>query len=328
MHVPLTLITGGTGFIGRRLVAELLRRAVAVRVLARNSPAPASFGSAADVRITGDLAQQESLDGLFEGVGTVMHLAARAHVTADRRDSNAEAYRIANELMTRRLAEASVRNGVRRFVLVSSIKVFGEADPGRPLRFDDPPHPLDAYGRSKWRAEQVLLEVCAGTTTVPVIVRPPLVYGPGVRANFLRMMQLVRRGIPLPLGAVSNRRSLVSTENLVDLLCLCHDHPAAAGATWLVSDDEDLSTPQLLAKVAGAMDCRLRLFSVPLPLLFGLARPLGYAAEISRLTDSLSVDIRETRTVLGWRPPQSVDEGIAKTVRSFLMSHDRSGVDR
>lgn len=315
----LTLVTGGTGFVGRHLVAELLKRDVSVRTTARNAAAAAKVPSGAEVQIVGDLGECASFDAMLQDVDCVIHLAARAHVTSDRADDHADVYRIGNEDLTRRLAAAAAI-GVRRFILVSTIKVFGEMDRGRPFRADDEPAPVDAYGRSKWRAEQILWSVSAETSMSAVVVRPPLVYGPEVRANFLRIMRLVDRGIPMPLAAVENRRSMVSCDNLVDFLCVCRQDAAASGKTLLVSDDHDLSTPQLIRKIAQSMGRKARLFWVPPSALRAAGHLAGYAAEVSRLTDSLSLDIADSRSALRWRPPVLVDAGIDRTVRSYLAS--------
>jgi nucleoside-diphosphate-sugar epimerase len=313
--MSVTLVTGGSGFVGRHLVAELSRRGVAVRTTVR---APTDFAPGVDVRAVGDLASHGELDSLLHGVDCVLHLAARAHVTEDRADDNYELYRISNEVLTDRLAQAAAANGVRRFILMSTIKVFGEVDRGRPFAVADAPVPVDAYGRSKLAAERALWARCAAGTLAGVVVRSPLVYGPGVRANFLRLMRLVDREVPLPLASVHNRRSLVSTDNLVDLLCLCREQAAAAGGTFLVSDGEDLSTPELMGKVARAMRRRARLFGVPPAVLRLAGRLLGRAGEVARLTDSLSFDIAATRSTLAWSPPLTVDEGLQKTVDRYL----------
>jgi nucleoside-diphosphate-sugar epimerase len=207
---------------------------------------------------------------------------------------------------------------VRRFVLVSSIKALGEANRGRPFQATDVPQPEDVYGRSKLAAEQALTEVCQGSPMGPVIVRPPLVYGPGVRANFLRIMRLVDRGVPLPLAGIDNRRSMISLDNLVDFLALCRESPAAVGRTWLVSDGDDLSSPELVRRLARAMQRRPRLLAVPVPLLRLLGRLTGFGGELQRLTDSLSVSIEPNRELLGWHPPVSVETGLRATVDAYL----------
>jgi nucleoside-diphosphate-sugar epimerase len=316
--LSVALVTGAGGFVGRQLVHELVRRGVAVRATVR-STSYETFPRQVEVRVTGDLARFDQFDELLSDVDTVFHLAARAHVTADRGGDNADLYRVSNELVTERLANAAARVA-SRFIFVSSIKVFGEVDRGRSFRAGDEPVPADAYGRSKLRAEATVWRACTGSEMAGIVVRPPLVYGPQVRANFLRMMQLVASGLPLPLASVSNRRSLVSSDNLIDFLCACQLHPGACGKILLVSDGADLSTPELLHKVARAMQRRARLFSMPVALLRALGSLVGLRGEISRLTDSLSIDTSETMTLLGWRPPCSVDEALIKSAQSFLAS--------
>jgi nucleoside-diphosphate-sugar epimerase len=317
--MSVTLVTGGTGFVGRHLVAELLRRGVAVRTTARAST---DFAPGVEVRVVEDLARHGNLDSLLRGVDCVMHLAARAHVTADRADDNYELYRISNEVLTDRLAKAAAANGVRRFILMSTIKVFGEVDRGRPFAVGDQPTPVDAYGRSKLQAEQALWAQCAVGTLTGVVVRSPLVYGPGVRANFLRLMGMIDHEVPLPFASVRNRRSLVATDNLVDLLCRCREQPAAAGGTFLVSDGEDLSTPELMGKVARALRRRARLFAMPPAVLRLAGHLLGRSAEVARLIDSLSLDIAATRSTLAWDPPLTVDEALQKTVDRYLATRE------
>jgi nucleoside-diphosphate-sugar epimerase len=317
--MSVTLVTGGGGFVGRHLVAELVRRSVPVRTTVRTR---IDFAPEVDVRVIEDLAGHGELDSLLRDVDCVMHLAARAHVTADRADDNYELYRIGNEVMTARLAAAAAANGVRRFVLMSTIKVFGEVDRGRPFAAGDTPMPVDAYGRSKLQAERALWTACEAGKLTGVVVRSPLVYGPTVRANFLRLMRLIDRELPLPLASVRNRRSLVSTDNLVDLLCRCREQGAAAGGTFLVSDGEDLSTPELMGKVARAMRRRARLFAVPPAALRLAGGLLGRSAEVARLIESLSLDIAATRSTLAWNPPSTVDEALQKTVDCYLETRE------
>lgn len=319
-----TLVTGATGFVGRPLIAALLARGVPVRALVRSSEAARTLPPEVDTRVVGDLTQVEHFEPLVHGIDAVLHLAARAHVVADRAQDNVAAYMVANEVVTRRLAQASLQEGARRFVYVSSIKAFGESDRGRAFEASDEPRPVDAYGRSKLAAEQALLEVCSRGVLEAVIVRPPLVYGPQVRANFLRIMQLVDREVPLPLGAVENRRSMVGVTNLVDFLCLCRS-AAAAGRVLLVSDGQDLSTPELVRRLAAIMQRRCRLISMPPALLRAVASVVGFGGEVRRLTESLSVESEMSRRLLDWSPPQTVDEGLTATVASYLESKKNHG---
>ncbi|MDZ7641614.1 MAG: NAD-dependent epimerase/dehydratase family protein [Desulfurivibrio sp.] len=253
------------------------------------------------------------------GVDCVVHTAARAAVMADPVADPLVALREVNVAGTRRLAEQAAGAGVRRLVFISSVKVNGERTaPEAPFLFSDTPAPEDAYAISKWEAEQALWQVAAQTGLEVVVVRPPLVYGPGVGGNFARLLGLVARGWPLPLGAVNNRRSLVALANLVDLLRVCVDHPAAAGRTFLVADGDDLSTPELLRRLALAMGRPVRLLPVPPVFLWRAGRLLGREAELARLLSSLQVDISFTRRTLGWEPPVRVDDALRETVEGWL----------
>jgi UDP-glucose 4-epimerase len=228
------------------------------------------------------------------------------------------AYRLVNVEGTLNLARKAAATGVRRFVFVSSIKVNGEATQlGHPFNADEAPAPLDPYGVSKFEAERVLRALEAETGMEVVIVRPPLVYGPGVKANFASMVRWVERGVPLPLGAIHNARSMVALDNLVDLLMLCIKHPAAAGQTFLVSDGEDVSTTELLRRTAQAMGKKPLLVPVPAAVLELGAALLGKRAVAQRLCGSLQVDIEKTRNLLNWTPPLTLDQGLRKAVEGM-----------
>lgn len=298
-------VTGANGFVGRRLCAALRQQGTHVRALAR-SAVPGD-----DHRIVGDLGPETRWDGLLDGVDCLVHCAARVHVLNDRHANPLEAFRTVNVEGTRALARAAAAQGVRRFVFLSSLKVMGETTPpGQPFQASDAPAPQDAYGLSKWEAERALQEVAASTGLEWVIVRPPLVYGPGVKANFRSLMTAVARGIPLPLGAVDNRRSLLGLDNLVDLLLCCSRHPAAAGQVFLASDDHDLSTPELVRQLARALGRPARLLPVPVSWLLLGGKALGRQAQIERLTGSLQVNIGHTKQVLGWGPRWTVEQGL------------------
>jgi nucleoside-diphosphate-sugar epimerase len=261
--------------------------------------------------------QAGELEFSLIGIDCVIHCAALVHVMSESAEGALAAYRDVHVEITRRLAEQAVASGVRRFVFLSSVKVNGESTDGLPRPFEarNDAKPRDPYGISKWEAEQALWEVSAKTGLEVVVVRPPLVYGPGVKGNLARLLKLVRSGVPLPLGAVKNRRSLIGLDNLVDLLIRCVDHPEAAGQTFLLSDGEDLSTPDLLRYMAAAMGRSARLFPVPVSLLRLAGSALGKRAEIDRLVGSLQIDSSHTRRVLGWTPPVSVQEGIRRMVQ-------------
>ena len=287
------LITGATGLVGRALCAELAEHGWQVRAALR---VPARMENA-EAFVAGDVAHA-SWDRPLSGVDVVFHLAAVVHS----RGTEA-AYQAVNVAGTQALSSAAARTGVRRFVLVSTIKVNGEATPAdRPFRAADAPQPQDAYARSKWRAEQALATVARGTGLEPVVLRPPLVYGPGVRANFLRLLQLADSGLPLPFASIRNRRSLIYVGNLASLLRVCATHAGAAGKTFLASDGEDLSTPDLIRRMATALGRTPRLLPAPSSLL------------PAKLSGSLAVDTADTRDQLDWRPPYTVDDGLARTV--------------
>ena len=246
-------------------------------------------------------------------VATVIHLAARVHVMHDTASDPLAAFREVNLDATLELASQAAAAGARRFVFVSSVKVNGEATaPGRAVTERDVPAPQDAYAISKWEAEQGLRQIAASTGMEVVIIRPPLVYGPGVKANFAALMRAVQRGMPLPLGAVQNLRSLVGLDNLVDFIITCARHPAAANQTFLVSDGADISTPDLVRAIARASGRPARLLSVPVGLLASLAALLGKRAAVDRLCSSLQLDISKARGLLQWAPPVTLDEGLRR----------------
>lgn len=258
-------------------------------------------------------------DRALAGVGVVIHAAARAHVMQDADMDSLAEFRRVNVESTLNLARQANVAGVRRFIFISSVKVNGEAtDLGQSYFSDDIPAPLDFYGISKMEAEQGLRRISEETGMEVVIIRPPLVYGPGVKANFLTMMKWLWSGIPLPLGAIHNKRSLVALDNLIDLIVTCIDHPAARNQTFLVSDGEDLSTPQLLRRMAEALHRPARLIPVPASLLQFVAGLIGNSDVARRLCGSLQVDISKTRQLLEWNPPVSVDEGIRRTAEHWL----------
>jgi nucleoside-diphosphate-sugar epimerase len=309
------LVTGATGFVGGVLCEALSRSGFVVRAALRSDrDVPPSI---AEKAIVGDIDSRTDWDSALAGVSHVIHSAARVHVMHDS-PANAQLYLETNALGTARLAAAAARAGVERLLYLSSIKVNGEETTGRGYTAADVPNPLDAYGTSKWRAEQALHEVAAGGKLHCAIVRPPLVYGPGVRANFLRLMSWVDKQAPLPLGAVRNQRSLVSVWNLCDLLVRLLRAPLPSISTWLVSDGEDLSTPELIRRMARAMNKQARLPAVPVTFLTLAGSMLGKGAEVRRLCGSLTVDITATRRELGWSPALSVDEGLGQTVQWYL----------
>ena len=309
------LVTGASGFVGHAVAIEAARRGWKVRAAARR--AQQFPGTTIETRVAPDLEASSDWSGLVAGIDTVIHAAARVHVMRDTASDPLQEFRRVNVEGTVRLARQAAQVGVRRFVFISSIKVNGEANVGgAPFRASDTPAPIDPYGISKHEAEQALRSVETETGMEVVVIRPVLVYGPGVRANFAAMMRWVRRGIPLPFGAIHNQRSLVALPNLVDLVLTCAQHPKAAGQTFLVSDGEDLSTTDLLRWIARATGAPSRLLPVPAGLMEFGAGLLGRGDLARRLLGSLQVDITATRERLGWSPPCSVDEALRETAGS------------
>jgi len=308
------LVTWATGFVGHVLCDVLAQSGHSVRAALR-CDRPALAGVAEQV-VVGDITASTDWGAALSGIEAVIHVAARAHVLRGSPDSNL--YFETNAHGTQCLAKAAAQAGICRFVYLSSIKVNGEETAQRKYSSSDPPDPKDAYGASKWLGEKYLMEVAAGTGMEAAIVRSPLVYGPGVRANFLRLMRWIDQEWPLPLGAIDNSRSLVCIWNLCDLLVHLLQRPAATGRTWMVSDGEDLSTPDLIRRIGRAMQRRVRLPRVPAGVLKWCGTVLGQKAEIMRLCGSLAVDIAPTRHELKWSPPMTVDEGLVRTVDWYL----------
>lgn len=296
--VKAALITGGSGFVGTQLCSTLVAHGWTVR----NDP----------LRLTEDPDKwQTSLRSVF----CVVHLAARVHQMGADPEAD-EVYHRTNVEGSRFLAEQAANAGIRRFVFLSSIKVNGDGAE-RPYQSTDPPDPRDPYGRSKCEAEKVVREVCGRRGIECVVIRPPLIYGPGVKANFRKLLRLVDLGLPLPLGSIDNRRSLIGLSNLVQFIETCMIHPRAADQTWLIADDVSISTPALLRKLARHMNRRARLFRFPPGWLRRLGSLFRVSAQIDRLCNSLLVDATPARTMLDWRPATSLDEELARTVAAY-----------
>lgn len=310
------MVTGANGFVGRALL-ERLGREPGYRPLA--GVRDASGEVAATVRRLGDLAHLPAEPALLAGVDVVVHCAARVHVMRETSSDPLADFRAVNVHGSLQLARAAAAAGVRRFIYLSTVKVHGVVtSAGQPFTADSPLCPLDPYARSKQEAEQALRVLAQESGMELVIIRPPLVYGPGVKGNFASMGRLIEKGMPLPLGAIHNKRSLVGIDNLVDLLIHCIDHPAAANQVFLAGDGEDLSTTELLRAVARAMGRPARLIPVPAALLQLGATLLGRQAMAQRLLGSLQVDIARTRELLDWTPPCSLEEGLR---RCFSLPH-------
>jgi nucleoside-diphosphate-sugar epimerase len=312
------LITGSNGFVGVPMSHAFTECGWQVRAATRRSIAfPAN--AASDVVTVGEIGPVTRWSEALSGVDAVVHLAARVHVMQDTAPDPLAEFRRVNVDGTLNLARQAAAAGVKRLVFLSSIKVNGEQTaPDAPYSVRDVPAPLDAYGISKHEAEQGLRQICADTGLESVIIRPVLVYGPAVKGNFLSMLELLAKGIPLPFGAIHNARSLVSVENLAHLARTCVTHPRASGHTFLVSDGEDLSTTELLKRLGRALDRPARLLPIPVSWLTAGASLLRKGDVARRVLGSLQVDITDTRAILDWAPPQNVDEGLRIAARAFL----------
>ena len=305
------LVTGASGFVGTALCRELLARGHTVHAAVRRLSPPGAVPPDLHQILIPDIAAEFDRRALVDGVGTVVHLAAIAHrsnpVEGELRRVNCDA--------AVRLAEAAA-GLVQRFIFLSAAKVHGEDSGGGTYAEEDAPDPEDSYGRSKLQAEQALTETGARNGMELVIIRPPLVYGPGVKANFLRLLGWIDSGLPLPFASVRNRRSLIYLGNLVDAIARCAEHPAARGP-FLVSDEETVSTPELVSRIARALERPARLFPAPPALLRVAGMIAGRRDEIRRLTGNLAIDSSRARRLLDWRPPYTLDAGLAETARWF-----------
>ena len=305
------LVTGANGLVGSYLCAELCLHRYAVVAASRSVDMP--HEGVQRMRIdTIDSATDWSAE--LRNIDIVIHLAARVHVMNDSAVDSLAEFRKTNVAGTLHLAQQAAKAGVKRFIFISSIKVNGEKTvTNKPFLETDIANPQDAYGITKHEAEQGLRHIADETGMEVVIVRPPLVYGAGVKANFASMLRVVKRGIPLPLGTIHNKRSFVYVGNLVSLILRCIDHPAAANQTFLVSDGQDLSTTELLRGCAEALGVRARLVPVPQKLIEVCAALIGKCDVAQRLCGSLQVDISKARTLLGWAPPISLADGLKAT---------------
>jgi len=307
------LLTGATGFVGQHLVSALIQRnlpyQIAVRTQAGNSAHPGCIS-------VGDINAHTTWSQALEGVTDVVHLAARVHITQETSTDAYAAFRAVNTEGTLNLARQAAAAGVRRFVFLSSVKVNGEGSPHAYLETDTPA-PEDAYAVSKWEAEQGLWKISAETGMQMVILRIPLVYGPGVGANFLQLLQTVNKGWPLPLRGIANRRSLLYVGNLVDAILLVLEHPDAANKLYLLSDGQDVSTSQLVELIAKALKKPARLFAVPQGLFRAVAGVLGKSSAVDRLFGSLYLDSAKIQQELGWVPPFSMQDGLNETANWY-----------
>ena len=308
------LITGATGFIGKQLSEAVAREGWPVSQVVRKSNKYDDF-------VIENIVKDTDWSIALNNIDVVIHTAARVHIMSDTANNPLEEFRKVNTSGTLNLAQQAAESGVKRFIYLSSIKVNGEATtPGAPFTPDDIFVPDDSYALSKYEAEQGLLKLAEESQMEVVIIRPPLVYGPGVKANFLSMMKWLYKGVPLPFGSIHNKRSLVALDNLVDLILTCIEHPNATNQVFLVSDDEDLSTTELLNRVAVALKKKSWLLPVNQKILEFCLILVGKKKLAQRLSGTLQVDIRKTKKILDWTPPISVDEGLRKTSQYFIES--------
>ncbi|WP_368881699.1 UDP-glucose 4-epimerase family protein [Shewanella algae] len=312
------LITGYSGFVGKHLLGTL-DSLESVNLLGRSVPFQCNKYLKASIDAKSDYSS------VLEKVEVIIHIAARVHVMNDKFLDPLTEFRGVNTAGTMNLARQAVKAGVKRFIFVSSIKVNGEStEIGKPFTESDDRCPEDFYGQSKSEAEVQLLELAEQTGLEVVIIRPTLVYGPGVKANFASLLHLVSKGLPLPFGSVKdNKRSLVSVTNLVDLIVTCIEHPKAANQVFLVSDDHDISTAEMVKHMSQALGKSCRLLPVPLWCYRLVGKLTGKMDVVDRLIGSLQVDITHTKNTLGWTPPQTLEEGFKETAEAFLLNKDR-----
>jgi nucleoside-diphosphate-sugar epimerase len=308
------LVTGANGFIGRNLCVSLKEKGYFVRATVRNNTCNV-FGVDEYIQV-GDINESTDWQQALAGVDTVIHLAARVHVMNDSEANPINLFRKVNVLGTERLARMAVKAGAKRFIFISSVKVNGEGSQ-LPYTEKDIPAPQDAYGVSKREAEDLLARIAAETGLQTVILRLPLVYGPGVKANFKNLIKIAGSGLPLPFKSVNNRRSFIYLGNLVDAVSTCIIHPMAVNETFMVSDGQDVSTPDLIKMIACAMRKKPVLFSLSPGILKALCKIAGKTKELEKLTGSLYVDISKIRNLLGWKPPFTLEEGIKETVKGY-----------
>lgn len=316
------LVTGASGFVGQAAIERLLAEGWSVRAVVRELPEVAVRRAEVDWCEIGEISVGTNWTEPLTHCDAVLHLAARVHVLSELENSDLDAYRRTNVAATACLASAAAATGVRRFLFLSSLKVNGE-ERSRPYDESDTPAPSDPYAISKWDAEESLRRIATATGMEVVVLRPPLVYGPNVKANFLNLLKKVDAGVPLPFASISNRRSLIYVGNLVDAIALCLTAPAASGKIYLVRDGQDVSTPELVCAMANALQRPARLLPCPLSLLHLAGRVLGRGAAISRLLGSLLVDDQCIRRELHWAPPYTLDQGMRETANWFRNKEGR-----
>ncbi len=315
------LVTGANGFVGRQLCRTLSQKGFLVKAAIRQTAiAPAEAMHYVPV---GDIGPDTDWTEALRGVDLVVHLAGRAHMRRDRASDSMAEYERTNTLGTMRLAQMAAAAHVKRLLFLSSVKVNGEETHDQPFVETDRPAPRDFYAVSKWRAEEGLLHLHQQGKLSVVIIRPPLVYGPGVRANFLQLIRLVDFGLPLPLGTIKNKRSLVGLRNLIDFIMICLHNPSAAGEIFLVSDAEDLSTPDLVQRIGGFLGRPTYLIPVPYQFMSIMARIMGKNDAFHKLCHSLQVNVEKSRNVLHWNPSFSVNAELDQTIKWYKIEYRR-----
>jgi len=309
------LVTGANGFICRNLCPVLKEKGYYVRGAVRGE---AHDVSGADEYIkVGNINESTDWQQTLDGVDTVIHLAARVHVISDLSDTSVEIFRKINVRGTERLALSAAKAGVRRFIFISSIGVNGDSSQNKTFTEDSIPNPVGAYAVSKWEAENVLKKIGDSTGMEIVILRPPLIYGPGVKANFKNLIKLAGSGMPLPFKKINNLRSFLYIGNLIDIIDICIKHPMAIGETFIISDGQDISTPDLIKMISCIMGKKSSLFYLHPGILKALCKIVGLETELRKLTGSLLVDSSKIRNLLGWKPPFTMEDGLRETVKNF-----------
>lgn len=315
----IVLITGADGFIGKALCAEMVSKGWKVRASVRSQNKIQSISKEIEIIETGSIGPDTDWSNALDNVESVVHLAGRVHVMEDSSSDSLSKYRIVNTAGTEKLARSAASSGVRRFVFMSTVKVNGEGRKA-PYTEDDISAPVDSYSISKRDAEDKIKEIARETGIETVIIRAPMIYGPEVKANFLKLLKAIDRGVPMPLVGIKNRRSMMYIGNLVNLIIACMNHQKAAGQTYLVSDGEDVSTPELVRQIAKALEKSPKLFYLPLFMLLLAGILFGKSQEIARLTGSLAVDSSKIRKELNWTPPFTLTHGLKQTAEWFKES--------
>jgi len=319
VRIKKVLITGASGFIGSALCLRILVEGWQVRGTFRSESDVSLLPKGVKAFPIRTIDSDTKWNGALAGIDTVVHLAARVHVMDDVSSDPLAEYRTVNVEGTKRLAIEAVKTGVKRFIYISSIKVNGEGKASAYTEVDKET-PEDSYGLSKWEAEQELHKISRSTGIEVVIIRPPLVYGPGVKANFLSLFKIVKHGIPLPFLCINNQRSFIYLGNLIDAIVTCINHPKAADETFLICDGENVSTPELIKKIATALEKSARLFHIPLFLMKIFGKLIGRSAAMDRLIGTLMIDHAKFRKKLGWKPPYTMEHGLRETAKWFAKS--------